>query len=459
MNLHHKDSESLLLAIAIKSNEGFDFVNSQVVENDFYFVENRVLFAGISGLMRRGRKVDGVTLADAIQSDERIYRCDFLAEFGENEHDWPMLLEQLDMSQHSNRQGYVDAVLDHAVSRSLLSASEQISVIASEPGDADQKLDKATGALELISQRIQPDTLPTLAQIAMRSVENFEDMLRSGQGIRGLRTGFRRIDTALSGLMNGELYIIAAKSGMGKSTLAFNIAQNIAATHNVKFFSLEMPAEQLVTRMACRAGNISLDKVLNGTANESEQGDYATALAHIVNLKLSIDDRAGVTIEQLKARARMAKMQEGCDLIVVDYLQYLKCKEESRTMEITRISNGLKEIAKELDIPVLALSQMNRDNEKRGDKRPIMSDLKEASAMEHDACAVLFIYIPAMYGLVPEDEKNHVEIIIPKNRHGRTGTHFVYRDFQYGRFNDWGDYPYPERQAKASVSKLADWKG
>lgn len=456
MSIYDKNIENLVISMCLKSPELLDMVSQKVTEDDFYLIENRVMYAAIDRLRLQSRRVDGAVVAAQIELDERFVRCQFYDEFGYPPKEWALVLEQLD-DTHQNHEGYVEELINASISRSMLSAGQKINDLAHSNLNSDEKLTSATGALSNIADRIEPDDIPTMRQIVMQSLVEFNAAIESGQSLRGIPTGYKQIDKALSGLIKGELYVIAAKSGSGKTTFALNIAQNIAKHSQVKIFSLEMPSSQLATRMACRERRVPLSAVLNGTADDTETEAYSEGMRSVLELGMTIDDRAAVTIEQLKSRARMAKIKENVDLIVVDYLQYLKCpKQDNRTMEITRISNGLKEIAKELDIPVIALSQLNRENEKRGNKRHVMSDLKESSAIEHDACAVLFIYDPTKYENVAEDAKNNIEIDIAKNRHGRTGKHWLVKDWAYGNFIDWDENrPYPE---SSDVKKLSEFK-
>lgn len=457
-DMHDDNIENLVISHCLKSAEALDLVTQRVTQSDFYRIENQVMFGAIERLHSEGRKVDGAVVGSQVQNDLRIKNCRFEDVFnGYSVKEWPLILEQLDNSTHQNLIGYIDELLNYSISRSLRKAGNDIYEAANSGLSPDEKLTQAARALGRVSDRIEPDEMPSMRSIVKQSLIEFNDALESDQSIRGIPTGYRQIDKALSGLINGEMYVLAAKSGAGKTTLGLNIAQNMAAHSKVKVFSLEMPSSQLVTRMACRAKRVPLEVAMNGTATGQQIGAYSDGLGDVTRLQMQIDDRAGVTIEQLKSRARLAKLKEGVDVIVVDYLQYLRCPgQDNRTMEITRISNGLKEIAKDLDIPVLVLSQLNRENEKRGNKRHVMSDLKESSAIEHDACAVLFIYIPSMYETVDEKSKNHVEIDIAKNRHGRTGKHWLIKDFEYGQFLDWGDMPYPA--SDAAVTSLADYK-
>ena len=457
----HRNTELLAISLCVKSEEGFDLVSSKLVESDFYFIECRVMFAAVCKLRSENREVDGAVLAANVIHDPRFIQCQFDDEFGESHESICLLMDELS-SVHTKHAEYVEEIIANSISRSLLTVCGSISDIAGSNISSDEKLSKASEALSVVSERIQPDTLPTMQEIIKGSLDEFMAAKESGKGLRGISTGYKQIDLALSGLINGELYIIAAKSGAGKTTLALNMAQNISKTHKVKFFSLEMPATQLVTRMACRALSLPLAPVMNGTTTDNQEENLSAGFMSLMELKLQIDDRASVTIEQFASRARIAKAKEGCDLIVVDYLQLLQCHgQQNRTMEITRISNSLKAIAKELDIPIIALSQLNRDNEKRADRRHVMSDLKESSTIEHDACAVLFIYIPSMYEKdIEECDVKNVEIDIAKNRHGRKGKHWIVEDLEHAQFKDWGDKPYPKAnsgKSEALKKAQASW--
>lgn len=458
------NTELVILSACMNSQAGYDLVSQKITEDDFYFMGSKIIYSAIRKRRELAKPVDGLIISNMIADDPRSNIELFAVGMGYPRDEICLEIEGLSVF-HSEHEGYIEQLLDQSITRALLAVRASLTEIAGSGESSALKTDKALDCVQRIASKIEPDQLPSLKAIIRGAIDEFDSRLESRSKIRGLATGFKHIDTALSGLQNGEMYVLAAKSGAGKSTLALNIAHNVSRAHKVQFFSLEMPAEQLVTRMLCAEGNIQLEAVMNGTATSDECTAYSGAARNVVNLNMEIDDRAGVSLEQFASRARIAKTKHGTELIVVDYLQYMNARADSRVNEIAKISNGIKQVAKDLNIPILVLSQMNRENEKRGDKRPIMSDLKESSAIEHDACAVLFIYIPEMYETVTSENRNHVEIIIRKNRHGMTGTHFLYKDFSYGRFNDWGDYAYPETKTpdqsnvQSFRSKYANRKG
>ncbi len=276
-------------------------------------------------------------------------------------------------------------------------------------------------------------------------VEAFEQIgrVKSQDGVTGLPT-FRNLDHYLSGLQRSDLVIVAARPAMGKTSFCLNVAQNLAVKHDktVAIFSLEMSKEQLAQRMLCAEARVDQSKVRTGYVNEEEWRRLSVALAPLAEAKIYLDDTPGITVMEMRAKARRLKMEKGLDLIVIDYIQLMQGsrRSENRQQEISEISRSLKALARELDVPVLALSQLSRAVEQSADKRPNLSHLRESGALEQDADIVIFIHRPEYYD--PDTEQRGIaEIIVAKHRNGPVGTAELAFIKEYTKFMDLAKEP------------------
>lgn len=259
----------------------------------------------------------------------------------------------------------------------------------------------------------------------MDAYDTLEELYRNKGGITGLTTGFLDLDRKTNGLQRTDLILIAARPAMGKTAFSLNLAQNVAlkANASVAIFSLEMSKEQLVQRMLSSESHVELNKLKNGSMGEDDWPKLIEAMGVLSKSKVYIDDTPGITIMEMRSKCRRLKIEKGLDLILIDYLQLMEgdSKIESRQQEISKISRSLKILAKELNCPVIALSQLSRAPELRSDHRPILSDLRESGAIEQDADIVMFLYRDEYYH-ADSEKKNIGEVIIAKHRHGETGT-------------------------------------
>jgi replicative DNA helicase len=273
-------------------------------------------------------------------------------------------------------------------------------------------------------------------------IEKIDEWHSNPDAMRGLATGFRDFDRRTGGLRGGDLVIVAGRPSMGKTTLAINMAENVALDPNVKgsvlIFSMEMPAEQLMTRMLSSIGGVPLQDIRSGRVTDHDWARISSATSQLQEARIFIDESPGLTPTELRARARRVKREHGLNLVVVDYLQLMQVAgtKENRATEISEISRGLKALAKELDVPVIALSQLNRSVEQRENKRPVMSDLRESGAIEQDADMILFIYREEVYDK-NTPRKGEADIDFAKHRNGETGHFMLTFQGQFTRFQNF----------------------
>jgi replicative DNA helicase len=289
--------------------------------------------------------------------------------------------------------------------------------------DIASVLDRAEQSVFAVSERRVGDGLAPIDPLLGPAIERAEELNRRGSEVTGLPTGFRDLDRKLAGLHPSNLLIVAARPGMGKSTLALNIAQNAAVNDMpVAIFTLEMSREEVVSRMLCASGRIDSQRLRSGQLGESDFTKLSNAASILYKKPIYVDDSPGLTVTEIRAKCRRMKRRPGLSLVVVDYLQLMQGSgQENRQQEIAAISRSLKNLARELDVPIMALSQLNRSMEQREDKRPRLSDLRESGSLEQDADVVMFIYRHEYYHPEAQETRGIAEIAIAKHRQGATG--------------------------------------
>jgi len=347
---------------------------------------------------------------------------------------------------------YIRIVKDKSLLRKLMGICSMAIARAADQGEtALEVLGAAEAQLMQVTEKGITTGFQSLDQIVQHSFGTIDNLYKQSREVTGLATGFKQLDTMTSGLQKGELIIIAARPSMGKTALAINIAENAAvySKATVAVFSLEMSKESLLRRMLASQAWVDQRKLQTGFLGREDQVKLQNALGQLVESRLYIDDTAGISLAEMRAKARRLKQNAGgLDLIVVDYLQLMSAtlpssgrkNYENRTQEVSAISRGLKALSKELDVPVVALSQLSRASERRGDdKRPMLSDLRESGSIEQDADVVAFIHREAYYDRSDEkseDEKARSEIILAKQRNGPTGTVHLNFVARFTRFDD-----------------------
>lgn len=396
-------------------------VGSSVFEilqpEDFYRDNHRLIFSALRDLFERGDPVDLVSVAEALRQAGRLEQVGGIATVSEIARSVPSAV---------NVDFYAQLVAEKSMLRQLIRVAGRIAEKGYEPGEeAATLLAEAEKLFLELSQRHVKDGFESIRNILLNTFEKIEMLYANKGNLTGVPTFFNDLDRMTSGWQPSDLVIIAARPSMGKTALVLNMAQNAAVRGNVPVavFSLEMSKEQLVQRMLCSEAMVDQQRVRTGNLLDTDWPKLTRAVGPLSDAPIFIDDTVGISLVELRSKARRLKMEHGLGMIVIDYLQLMTLgrRAESRQQEIAAISRGLKGIARELSVPVIALSQLNRGVEQRQDKRPIMSDLLESGAIEADADVISFIYRDEYYN--PESEKKGIaEIIIAKHRNGPVGT-------------------------------------
>jgi replicative DNA helicase len=437
---HDIEAEKAVLSAILLDNDAIHAVVTEVREEDFYHPSHQMLYRSMVRLRDENQPVDLTTLAAFLKGEgllESVGGAITLAEIADYE------------ATPANIIHYAKIVRDRAIKRSLISTASEIVALGYEHGEpADTLLDEAESRIFGLSTEKANTSLSSIS-VEMHDAVDHIDMLmnRSGE-LTGLSTGYEMLDEITGGLQRGELFILAARPSMGKTALALNVGRNAAVDSDMKVavFSLEMTTRSLVMRMLSSEAQVDFAAFRSGLISTDAHSRLMAAAGRLSDAKLWIDDTGSASILEMRAKCRRLKSQHGLDLVIVDYLQLARGDRntQSREQEISEISRGLKGLAKELDIPVMALSQLNRGPESRKeDKRPMLADLRESGAIEQDADIIGFIYRDIVYNKETEFE-NLAELIIAKQRNGPTGTVKLEFEGRYAQFRDWpvSDNPY-----------------
>jgi len=403
-------------------------------------VGHRVIFDAIRSLQERAEPYDVITLSESLQARGKIEEAGGLSYLGELAQGTP---------SSANIAAYADIVRERSITRQLTQVGARISEAGfnSEGRSVADLLDYAEQQVFDIAEqgaKGKKGFIP-IDQVLPEVIEQLDELFNSDGQLTGLATGFSDLDEKTAGLQKGDLIIIAARPSMGKTALAMNLAENVAIRERepVAIFSMEMPAKQLANRLLASLGRVDTKRLRTGDLSEDDWPRITSAVTLLSEAPIYIDDTPALSPMELRARVRRLKRQHGLGLIVVDYLQLMQAsgKNDNRTAEISEISRTLKSLAKEMEVPVVALSQLNRALEQRPDKRPKMADLRESGAIEQDADLILFIYRDEVYN-EDSDAAGTAEIIIAKQRNGPIGTLRLAFVGQFTRFEDlaFSDY-------------------
>jgi replicative DNA helicase len=466
---HNLEAEQALLGAILFDNETYNRINSKLEPTHFYDPVHGRIFAACAQTIAAGNLADGVTMR------ERFAKDGALKEIGGAKYLLTLLEHAAQLSVHA--QEYAELIYDLALRRELIRVGGEISELAENPpddSDATDIIEEAERALFTLAESGTASSgFSPFSRALATSIENAAAAYESKSDVSGLATGFNDLDRMLGGLHGSDLIILAGRPSMGKTALATNIAFNIARARLaanrsgdfenqlnkggvVAFFSLEMSAEQLATRLLSDFAGIESDRIRRGKIHKDEYERLSDAAAELQALPLHIDETGAINIAQLMARARRLQRTGGLDCIVVDYLQLVtsagRNKNDGRVQEVSEITQGLKALAKDLKVPVIALSQLSRQVENREDKRPQLSDLRESGSIEQDADAVLFVYRESYYleRVEPregsdehfawqrqlDEVRNQAEVIIGKQRHGPIGKVKLFFDSRYTRFGN-----------------------
>ncbi len=416
------DAEKSLLGAVLIDEETLADISEHVTAKDFYEKRNAIIYAGMMRLYEKHKPVDLLTLSDELKRKNEIEIIGGSAYLTE-------LTNYVPTSAHA--EAYAELVAQKAVRRRLIKASGEISELGYDEETTTQELlEKAEAELFSVSDQSLKQDLVSIESILTESFDRMEELHRNKGQLRGIRTGYRDLDNMTAGLQRSDLIILAARPAMGKTTLVTNLAYNVAtiAKQPVLFFSLEMSKEQLVDRMLADASGVDAWNIRTGNLSDDDFSKLSDAMGEMAEAPIFIDDTPGVSVLEMRTKARRAAHEQPLGLIIVDYLQLMQSSGRSdgnRVQEVSEISRGLKLIARELNVPVIALSQLSRTVESRNPQIPQLADLRESGSIEQDADIVMFIYREAYYN--PETERENItDLIIAKHRNGPTGKIELY---------------------------------
>ncbi len=425
------EAERAVLGAILMDNETVYTVMEILEPSAFYQPSHRLIFSTMLDLSERGEPIDIVTLTDRLRSAGSLDKAggpDYI----------PTLADEVPTS--AGVANYAKIVKEKATLRNLIeTSSEIVQDCFDAPGDVDQLLDEAERRIFAISEERIRSGFLSMKEIVKSSFKTIESLYEKKEHITGVPSGFADIDELTSGFQSSDLIIIAGRPSMGKTAFCLNVAQyaSMQKQLTVAVFSLEMAKEQLVMRMLCSEARIDAHRLRSGFLGQTDWPKLSTAAGRLADAALYIDDTPALSSMEMRAKTRRLKADKGLDLVIVDYLQLMssRSRSDSREQEISEISRSLKALAKELGVPVVALSQLNRGVESRMDKRPILADLRESGAIEQDADVIIFIYRDEVYNK-ESMEKGIAEIIIGKQRNGPVGTRKLTWLDKYTRFED-----------------------
>lgn len=437
---HSIEAEQSVLGGLMLDNGAWDKVADLVSAEDFYRRDHRLIFKAVRHLAEAGDPFDVVTLAEWLDKQGELEKLGGIAYLSTLATNTPSA---------ANIKSYAGIVRQRSVLRQLIQVANVIadSAFSPEGREVHELLDEAEKRVfEIADQGNRArQGFVGIKELLVKAVDRIDYLFTQDNAITGVPTGFTEFDDKTSGLQRADLVIVAGRPSMGKTTFAMNIAENAAIRHQVPVavFSMEMPGDQLAMRMMSSLGRIDQHKVRTGKLEDDDWPRLTSAVGILSEAPIYIDDSPGLTPTELRARARRLARENGLGLIVIDYLQLMQVhgSGENRATEISEISRALKGLAKELNVPVIALSQLNRSLEQRPNKRPVMSDLRESGAIEQDADVIVFIYRDEVYNEDSPD-KGTAEIIIGKQRNGPIGKVRVAFLGKYTRFENFAPNPY-----------------
>ncbi len=434
---HSLEAEQAVLASVLLNNDLMNDVVEILRPDDFYQGAHRTLFSTMVELYERGRAIDQLTLADALNARGVANEVGGLSYLSDLIHNVPTT---------ANVAEYGRLVKEKAILRSMIAVAQQITNSAFQGvGEVDDFLDRTEQAIFAISEEKIKPSYYSMAEMSKEAMREIEKLYEKKEMITGVPSGFRDLDGKTAGFQNADMIVVAARPGMGKTALCLNIALNAALRSRVPvgIFSLEMSRQQLALRMICSDARVDFQRLRTGYLAQDEINRIVASVGRLSEAPIFTDDSGALTALELRAKARRLRKDKGIGMIIVDYLQLMRGAtsrpgQDNRVQEISEISRSLKALAKELNIPVIAISQLNRSVESRTDKRPQMADLRESGAIEQDSDLILFIYREEMYAKAdtPEEKKGKAEIIIGKQRNGPMGVVELAFLSRYTRFED-----------------------
>ncbi|MFM2579470.1 replicative DNA helicase [Vibrio fortis] len=435
---HSLEAEQSVIGGLLLDNERWDTVAEKVVAKDFYSRPHRLIFEAVKDILEESAPLDLITLSEHLELREQLEEVGgfaYLADLAKN------------TPSAANINAYADIVAQRALVRSLIGVANEIADSGYDPQGrtSEDLLDLAESKVFAIAEgRASENEGPqNVDSILEKTLERIEILYKTPQdGVTGVDTGFNDLNKKTAGLQGSDLIIVAARPSMGKTTFAMNLCENAAMKQDkpVLIFSLEMPGEQLMMRMLASLSRVDQTKIRTGQLDDEDWARISSTMGILMDKKnMYIDDSSGLTPTEVRSRARrIAREHDGLSMIMIDYLQLMRVPSlsDNRTLEIAEISRSLKALAKELNVPVVALSQLNRSLEQRADKRPVNSDLRESGSIEQDADLIMFIYRDEVYN--PDSSlKGIAEIIIGKQRNGPIGSVRLTFQGQHSRFDNY----------------------
>ncbi len=418
------DAEKSLLGAVLIDDETLADISEHVTAKDFYEKRHSIIYDAMMRLYEKHKPVDLLTLTDQLKRKkelENVGGSTYLTE----------LTNYVPTAAHA--EAYAELVSQKAIRRRLIKASGEISEMGfDENTSTDELLEKAEAELFSVSDQSLKQDLVSIESILTESFDRMEELHRNKGLLRGVRTGYQDLDNMTAGLQRSDLIVLAARPAMGKTTLVTNLAYNVAtvAKQPVLFFSLEMSKEQLVDRMLADASGVDAWNIRTGNLSDEDFGKLSEAMGELAEAPIFIDDTPGLSVLEMRTKARRAMHEQPLGLVIIDYLQLMRGSGSNqsngnRVQEVSEISRGLKLIARELNVPVIALSQLSRSVESRSPQIPQLADLRESGSIEQDADIVMFIYREAYYN--PETERENItDLFIAKHRNGPTGKIELY---------------------------------
>jgi replicative DNA helicase len=441
---HSIEAEQSVLGGLLIDPGAFDNVADQLIAQDFYRHDHELIYTAIAVLAGDAKPCDVVTVSQHLERIGKLEAAGGLAYLSSIARDTPTA---------ANVRSYAEIVRERSLLRQLIRAGTDIAsaVFVNDGQTARELVDRAEQKVFEIAEGSfrKRDGAVAVRTLLPAVIDQIDEWHNNPDRLRGLPTGFTDFDKLTGGLRAGDLVIIAGRPSMGKTTLAVNMAEyaavNPGSRASVAIFSMEMPSEQVITRMLASIGGVPLNSLRSGKISDDDWVRITGATSQLSEAKIYVDETPALNPTEIRARARRVKREHGLDLVVVDYLQLMQVPgtNENRATEIAEISRGLKALAKELQVPVIALSQLNRGVEQREHKRPVMSDLRESGALEQDADMILLIYREEVYDK-NTTKKGVAEIDLVKHRNGETGVFYLTFQGQYTRFANYAPDSYAE---------------
>ena len=428
---HNIEAEQAVIGAILIEPNAFSTASERITATDFYRTSHQVVFEAMFALFEKGEPIDMVTVTRWLQDADKLDisgGVPYLTNLAQS------------VPTAANIDYYSRIVEEKALLRRLIETATNIVTTTFSQEDAvAEVLDEAERSILEVSNKQNASAFKPIKDVLIDVYDNIEQLHHAKSDVTGIPTGYRDLDRMTSGFQRNDLIIIAARPSMGKTAFALNIAQNVAINtdENVAIFSLEMGADQLVQRMLCAEGNINSQRLRTGKLEQEDWEKLTLAMGSLSHAGVFIDDSPGIRVSDIRSKCRRLKQEYGLGMIIIDYLQLIQGNansQENRQQEVSEISRSLKGLARELEVPLIALSQLSRGVESRQDKRPMMSDLRESGSIEQDADIVGFLYRDDYYE--DDAENSNIEIILAKQRNGPTGTVELHFAKEYNKFVD-----------------------